>query len=165
MKKSLVVLACCLAMSAMLAYAQNLDDGYQMAHIVSIDKMAADAQHMSDSDRYKIAMRMNDTLYTCEASGSASLFMGWAPGKDLPAKLIDKMAADAQHMSDSDRYKIAMRMGDVLYKCEAAGSATLFMGWAPGKDFPAKLNDKTLLVKSPNGQTAELTVKSKKAGK
>jgi hypothetical protein len=113
MKKSLAVLACCLAMSAMLAYAQNMDDGYQPAHIVSIDKMAADAQHMSDSDRYKIAMRMNDTLYKCEASGSASLFMGWAPGKDFPAKLIDKI----------------------------------------------------LLVKSPNGQIAELTVKSKKVGR
>ena len=113
MKKSLVVAACCLAMFATLAFAQDMEAGYQMAHIVSIDKMAADAQHMSDSDRYKIAMRMNDTLYKCEASGSASLFMGWAPGKD----------------------------------------------------FPAKLNDKTLLVKSPNGQTAELTVKSKKVGR
>jgi hypothetical protein len=113
MKKSLTVLACCLAISAMLAFAQNMDEGYQPAHIVSIDKMAANAEHMSDSDRYKIAMRMNDTLYKCEASGSASLFMGWAPGKD----------------------------------------------------FPAKLNEKTLLVKSPNGQIAELTVKSKKVGK
>ncbi len=113
MKKALLALSCCLAMATMLAYAQNMDEGYQMAHIVSIDKMAADAQHMSDSDRYKISMRMGDTLYRCEASGSASLFMGWSPGKD----------------------------------------------------FPAKLNDKTLLVKSPNGQIAELAVKGKKAGK
>lgn len=113
MKKALLALSCCLVMTAILAYAQNMDEGYQMAHIVS----------------------------------------------------IDKMAANAEHMSDSDRYKIAMRMGDVLYKCEASGSASLFMGWAPGKDFPAKLNDKTLLVKSPNGQIAELTVKSKKVGR
>jgi hypothetical protein len=56
-------------------------------------------------------------------------------------------------------------MGDTLYKCEANGSASLFMGWSPGKDFPAKLNDKTLLVKSPNGQIAELTVRGKKVGK
>jgi hypothetical protein len=113
MKKSLTVLACCLAISAMLAYAQNTDEAYQIAHVVS----------------------------------------------------IDKMAADAQHMSDSDRYKISVRMGDVLYKCEASGSPSLFMGWAPGKDFPAKLDQKTLLVKSPNGQIAELTVKSRKVGK
>ena len=113
MKRSLAVLACCVAMSAMLAFAQDMGDGFQPAHIVS----------------------------------------------------IDKMAADAQHMSDSDRYKISMRMGDTLYKCEASGSASLFMGWSPGKDFPAKLNDKILLVKSPNGQIAELTVKGKKVGK
>jgi hypothetical protein len=113
MRRLLIVVACSLAMSAMLAYAQDMDDGYQLAHIVS----------------------------------------------------IDKMAADAQHMSDTDRYKINMRMGDTLYKCEANGSASLFMGWSPGKDFPAKLNDKTLLVKSPNGQIAELTVRGKKVGK
>jgi hypothetical protein len=113
MRKLLIAVSCCLAMTAMLAYAQNMDEGYQPAHIVS----------------------------------------------------IDKMAADAQHMSDTDRYKISMRMGDTLYKCEANGSAALFMGWSPGKDFPAKLNDKTLLVKSPNGQIAELTVKGKKVGK
>jgi hypothetical protein len=112
MKKALTVLACCLAMSAIMAYAQTMDEGYQMAHIVS----------------------------------------------------IDKMAADAQHMSDSDGYKISMRMGGVLYKCKANGSPSLFMGWSPGKDFPAKLNDKILLVKSPNGEIAELHITGKKAG-
>lgn len=72
---------------------------------------------------------------------------------------IEKMAANAQHPEDVDRYKIMMRMGDTLYKCEATGTPALFMGWSPGKEFPAHLNGKVLLVKSPNGDVAQLNIK------
>jgi hypothetical protein len=41
-------------MAAMLAYAQSADEGYQMARVVSFERVAANAQHMGDSDHYKI---------------------------------------------------------------------------------------------------------------
>ena len=104
MKTRLLVLSCCIAVVATLAYAQSFD---QTARVAS----------------------------------------------------IEKMAANAQHPEDVDRYKIMMRMGDTLYKCEASGPPALFMGWSPGKEFPAHLNGKVLLVKSPNGDVAQLNIK------
>ena len=100
-------------MAAMLAYAQSADEGYQTARVVSFEKVAANAQHMADSDRYKISMRMGDTVYACHASAPAAVFLDWTPGKE----------------------------------------------------FPAKLNGKVLLVKNPNGQIVELTIVGKKTPK
>jgi len=74
-------------MAAMLAYAQSADEGYQMARVVSFEKLAADAQHMQNSDRYKISMRLGDTVYACHASAPAAVFIDWSPGKEFPAKL------------------------------------------------------------------------------
>ena len=113
MKTRWVALSCCIAMAAMLAYAQSGDEGYQMARVVSFEKLAANAQHPEDADRYKIAMSLGGTVYMCHASGPIAVFMGWSPGKELPAKL----------------------------------------------------NDKVMLVKSPSGQIAELNIVSKKTPK
>ncbi|MGB8768482.1 MAG: hypothetical protein WCC92_02635 [Candidatus Korobacteraceae bacterium] len=110
MKTSLVALSCCITMAVMLAYAQSADEGYQMARVVSFERVAADAQHMENSDRYKISMRLGDTVYACHASGPAAVFVDWSTGKE----------------------------------------------------FPAKLNGKVLLVKSPNGQVVELNIVGKK---
>ena len=54
-------------MAAMLAYAQSGDEGYQMARVVSFERIAANAQHPEDSDRYKISMRLDNTIYSCHA--------------------------------------------------------------------------------------------------
>jgi hypothetical protein len=113
MKKSLVALSCSVTMAATLAFAQGADEGYQMARVVSIEKGAADAQHMTGSDLYKISMRLGDTVYNCHASAS-------------PAVFID---------------------------------------WSTGKEFFAKLNGKTMLVKGPNGQIVELNIVGKKTPK
>ena len=78
---------------------------------------------------------------------------------------IEQVAADAQHPENSDRYKISMRMGDALYMCRSSGHASAFMDWTRGKEFPAQLNGKILLVKVPGGQTFELNVVSKKKPK
>jgi len=110
MKTCLVALSCCITMAAMLAYAQSADEGYQMARVVS----------------------------------------------------FERVAADAQHMGDSDRYKISMRLGDVIYACHASAPAATFIDWTTGKEFPAKLNGKILLVKNPNGQVVELNIVGKK---
>ena len=59
MKAWLIALLCCVAMSAMLAYAQGADEGYQIARVVSFERVAADAQHLGDSDHYKISMRQH----------------------------------------------------------------------------------------------------------
>ena len=67
------------------------DEGYQMARIVSIERVAANAQHMEDKDNYKISMRMGETLYVCHASGPAAMFMDWTNGKEFPAKLNGKI--------------------------------------------------------------------------
>ena len=74
-------------------------------------------------------------------------------------------AADAQHMANSDNYKITMRMGGVLYICHASASAATFIDWTEGKEFPAKLTGKVLQVKNPNGQIVELNVVNKKTPK
>ena len=113
MKTWSIALSCCIAMAAMLAYAQSADEGYQMARVVAFERAAADAQHMENSDRYKISMRLGDTLYVCHAN---------------------------------------------------APTAT-FIDWSTGKQFPAKLNGKVLLVKNPDGQVVELNIVSKKTPK
>jgi hypothetical protein len=100
-------------MAVMLSYAQSADEGYQMARVVSIERAAADAQHMADQDTYKISMRLGDTVYACRASAPAAVFIDWSTGKE----------------------------------------------------FPAKLNGKALLVKNPNGQVVELNIVSKKIPK
>jgi hypothetical protein len=111
--KSLIALLCCVATFAMLAYAQSADEGYQMARVVSFERFAANAQHPEDSDRYKISMRLDNTVYSCHGSGPAAVFIDWSAGKE----------------------------------------------------FPAKLNGKILLVKSPNGQVVELNIVGKKTPK
>jgi hypothetical protein len=113
MKTCLVALSCCITMVAMLAYAQSADESYQMARVVSFERVAADAQHMADSDRYKISMRLGDTVYACHASAPAAVFIDWTTGKE----------------------------------------------------FPAKLNGKVLLVKNTNGQVVELNIVGKKTPK
>jgi hypothetical protein len=100
-------------MAAMLAYGQSADEGYQMARVVSFERVAANVQHPEDSDRYKISMRLGNTVYSCHASGPAAVFIDWSPGKE----------------------------------------------------FPTKLNGKTLQVKSPNGEVVELNIVGKKAPK
>jgi hypothetical protein len=90
MKTRLVVLSCCITMAAMLAYAQGADEGYQTAKVVAFERLAADAQHMADADRYKISMRMADTVYACRASAPASVFLDWTTGKEFPAKITGK---------------------------------------------------------------------------
>jgi hypothetical protein len=113
MKTGLVALSCCITMAAMLAYGQSADEGYQMARVVAFERVAANARHMGESDHYKIAMRLGDTVYACHASAPAAVFIDWTAGKE----------------------------------------------------FPAKLNGKVLLVKSPNGQVVELNIVGKKTPK
>ncbi len=113
MKTRLLALSCCITMAAMLAYAQGTDEGYQTARVVAFERVAADAQHMADSEHYKISMRLGETIYACRASAPAAVFIDWTIGKE----------------------------------------------------FPAKLNGKVLLVKNPNGQIVELNIVGKKTSK
>ena len=87
MKKCMVVMFCCITMVAMLAYAQGGDEGFQTATVVSIEKLAADAQHMENGDRYKISMSMGNTIYLCKVSAPAATFMEWTSGKEYPARV------------------------------------------------------------------------------
>jgi len=91
MKIALVALSCLLAMATILAAAQSADEGFQMARVVSIDKVAANAQHPEDADRYKISMRLGDTVYSCQANAPAAVFIDWSPGKEFPSKLDGKV--------------------------------------------------------------------------
>ena len=113
MKRFWTALLCFVTLATMLAYAQSADEGYQMATVVSIDRVPADAQHPENADRYKISMRLGNTIYSCHASGNPAVFLDWSPGKE----------------------------------------------------FPAKLNDKVLQVKSPNGQVVDLNIVGKKTPK
>ncbi len=113
MKKSLIALSCCLALAAMLAYGQSDDEGYQMARVVAFERVAANAQHMEDSEQYKMSLRLGDTVYNCRASAPAAVFLDWTTGKE----------------------------------------------------FPTKVNGKVLLVKNTNGQVVELNIVGKKTPK
>jgi hypothetical protein len=66
MKTLVVAILCCITMAGMLAYAQSADEGYQTATVVSIEKLAADAQHMEKGDQYKISMSMGGMVYLCK---------------------------------------------------------------------------------------------------
>jgi hypothetical protein len=90
MKTRLVILSCCIATMAVLASAQGVDEGFQPARVVSIEKMAENAQHMSDEIHYKISMRLNGALYACQVSAPAATFIDWSPGKEFPAKVDGK---------------------------------------------------------------------------
>ena len=113
MKTYLVGLLCCITMAAMFGFAQSADEGYQMARVVSFERVPADARN---------------------------------PG-------------------NADQYKISMRLGDVVYACHASAPVATFIDWTNGKEFPAKLNGKTLLVKNPNGQIVEMNIVGKKTPK
>ena len=78
---------------------------------------------------------------------------------------IDKVASDARHPEKGDQYKIAMRMGNTVYMCHGSGPAANFLDWSPGKEFPARLNDKILQVTGPNGQVVDLNIVGKKTAK
>ena len=91
MKKCWIVLTCFVAMATMLASAQSADEGFQMATVVSIDKVPADAQHPENADRYKISMRLGNTVYSCHANGGPAVFLGWSPNKEFPARLDGKV--------------------------------------------------------------------------
>jgi len=84
MKRLAIAVSCCITLAAVLAYAQG--DGFQTATVVSIEKLAANAQHMEEGDHYKISMRMADMIYVCKVSGQAATFMDWTSGKEFPAK-------------------------------------------------------------------------------
>jgi hypothetical protein len=81
----------CVTMAAMLAYAQGADEGYETAKVVSIDKVPADAQHPENADRYKISMRLGNTIYSCHANAPVATFLDWSPGKEFPARLDGKV--------------------------------------------------------------------------
>lgn len=109
-----VVLSCCL-LTAILAFAQGMEPGFEMARVVAFDHVAANAQHMENSDQYKISMRLGNMVYACRGSGPASTFIDWSINKEFPATLQN--------------------------------------------------NGKTMLVKSPNGDMVTLTVTGEKQAK
>ncbi len=86
MKTCVVAVLCCITIAGTLAYAQGADEGYQTATVVSIEKLAADAQHMEKGDQFKISMSMGGALYLCKVSAPAATFMEWTSGKEFPAK-------------------------------------------------------------------------------
>ena len=73
-----------------MAFSQG-DEGFQPAKIVSFEKLAASMQHPENNDRYKMAMRLGDTLYLCQASGPVKNFMDWTINKELPARVSGKV--------------------------------------------------------------------------
>ena len=86
MKKYLVAVTCCITLAAVLTYAQSADEGYQTATVISIEKLAADAQHMEKGDQFKISLSMSGAIYLCKVSAPSATFMDWTSGKEFPAK-------------------------------------------------------------------------------
>ena len=86
-----IALSFFLITATLVATAQTTDDGFQMAKVVSIDRVPADARHPENADQYKISMLLSGTIYTCHATGSPAIFLDWSPNKEFPAKLTDKI--------------------------------------------------------------------------
>jgi hypothetical protein len=84
-----------------------------------------------------------------------------------PAKVVafERVANDAQHPEKSDDYKISMRLDGVIYNCHSNAPVTVFNDWTVNKEFPAKVNGKTLLVKNFDGQIIEMNIVGKKKPK
>ncbi|HWR17228.1 MAG TPA: hypothetical protein VN577_20535 [Terriglobales bacterium] len=80
---------------------------------------------------------------------------------------FEKLAASVQHPENSDRYKMSMRIGDILYMCEASGPVKTFMDWTINKELPAKVDEKAkvMTVQNFDGQMIELKIKGKKQPK
>lgn len=91
MKRNLLALSCCIAISAMLAFAQGADEGFQMARVVSFERVAASAQHMENGDNYKISMRLGQTIYLCHANAPVAVFNDWTNGKEFPTRVNGKV--------------------------------------------------------------------------
>lgn len=91
MKARFTAVICGIAVVTAIAIAQNGDAGYQPATVVSIEKLAADAQHPENGDQFKIAMRMADTIYLCRSSAPSAAFLDWSSGKQFPARLNGKV--------------------------------------------------------------------------
>ena len=87
--RSIAVLGC-IFLIGILAVGQ-LDGGFQPAKIVSFEKLANSMQHPENNDRYKMAMRLGDTLYLCQASGPVKDYMDWTINKELPARVDGKV--------------------------------------------------------------------------
>jgi hypothetical protein len=105
-------------------------------------------------------------LTFCIALGAVFAFAQGTDEGYQTAQVVsfEKVPANEQHPENADRYKVAMRMNGAVYLCQASGPISTFMGWAPNKEFPAKLDEKNklMLVKSPNGQVVELKIQKKK---
>ncbi len=107
-------------------------------------------------------------VWLCCLTMGAMLAYGQAADNGFqPARIVafERVPADAQHMENGDQYKASMRMGDTVYACRGSGSAAAFMDWHMGKEFPARIDGKTMQVKSPNGEVVQLTITGKKAAK
>lgn len=85
MKTLMVAILCCVVMGTVLASAQDAE-GFQTATVISIEKLAADAQHMEKGDQFKISMSMGSAVYLCKVSAPSATFMEWTSGKEFPAK-------------------------------------------------------------------------------
>ena len=105
-------------------------------------------------------------LVVCVAMAATLAFAQAADEGFQPARVvsIDHVPADARHPEKADQYKVSMRMGDVLYLCQSSAPPAAFLDWSPNKEFPAKLEGKTLLVNGPHGQV-QLNITGKKTPK
>ena len=70
MKRFFAAMLCCCIVPAVFAFAQGMDEGFEMARVVAFDHVAANAQHMENSDGYKMSMRLGDTVYSCVGSAA-----------------------------------------------------------------------------------------------
>ena len=112
-------------------------------------------------------MNTRSITLACCLSIAAVLAYAQSPDEGFQTAQVvsfEKAAQNEQHPESADHYKIAMRMNGVVYICKAEGPITDFMGWAPGKQFPAQVDakEKIMLVKSPSGNTVQLNITSKK---
>lgn len=87
MKQFAIWLSICLALSAIAAYAQNGDEGFQTATVVAFERAANDAQHPEKADNYKISMRVGDIIYNCHANAPVAVFNDWTINKQFPARV------------------------------------------------------------------------------
>lgn len=87
-----VALVCAAGMSAV---AQPHNPQYESATIVAVSKLpathassgSADAPIASEVDRYKVSIRVDDTVYVCRYESQSDLDLAWIRGRDVLVRI------------------------------------------------------------------------------
>ena len=91
MKRRVIALSCCIAMAAVLAFAQGAEEGYQMARVVAFEGWRQKRAAYGKFGTVQDSMRLGDSGSTIAAPAPRLRFLTWTAGKEFPIKVNGKV--------------------------------------------------------------------------